>query len=94
MRWVLPGGATLRDSDERRVACRPLAAVRERTRPVGLRIKLRQRVKGMLGRWVPGLLLAVRQRKEQLETIKLVLEIGAVAATLIGGLIALIWRSR
>jgi hypothetical protein len=37
MRWVLPGGATLggsnRGDDEQRVACRPLAAVLERTCP-------------------------------------------------------------
>ena len=33
MQWVLPGGAKLNGGDERAVACRPLAAVRERTVP-------------------------------------------------------------
>lgn len=34
MRWVLPGGATLDDhGDERRVACRPMAAILVRTVP-------------------------------------------------------------
>jgi predicted amidophosphoribosyltransferase len=40
MRWVLPGGATLEGTDaggdDRRVACRPLAAVLVRTIHVSL----------------------------------------------------------
>jgi hypothetical protein len=96
MRWVLPGGATLggsnRGDNERAVAFRPLAAVREQKIP--RKTGRLQTIKLVFDSWARWLLLAIRVRKEHLETIKLVLEIGVALLALIGGIIALFWGSR
>jgi hypothetical protein len=88
MRCVLPGGATLTESkrrgDEQRVACRRPAAVQERTRPIGTWTRLLRAIKKRIQGIDP----------KQLETIKLILEIGVALLALIGGIIALVWGSR
>lgn len=76
MRWVLPGGAVLggrdRRGNERPVACRPGAAVRESVRPPRrrtIRERLRAAVKWVRGRlagfwrwlWSPKGLATVRR---------------------------------
>ena len=88
MKRVLPGGATLDESDlgdgVQTVVCRPGVAVLERTKPVGICTKLRQAINTM----VQGI------NTGQLHAIKLVLEIGVALVALIGGIIALVWGSR
>lgn len=84
MRWVLPGGAVLdgrnRKDSELGVACRPLAAVEERTKPC-LIVVPEQPEKGPRRRW-------------RLAKVKQFLEVLALIVGIIGAILAWFGLSR
>ena len=89
MRWVLPGGAALggnnREGDERPVACRPRAAVLERTRPPASNSTATAEL-------VPD--PPPKDPPRRLATVKQFLEVLAVFVGLIGAVLALLGLSR
>ncbi len=96
MRRVLPGGATPggtnHESDERRVACRPLATVVERTRQRKAAVQPATGVETPLGPVQKTDRPKAPTLMERLSSIKLMLELLAVIVGLIGAIVALFAR--
>jgi hypothetical protein len=99
MRWVLPGGAVLRErsreGEEREVACRPHAAVLESIRPKTIWEQLVSAVKRF---WSGFTTLAARIWRWLItlrpSTVKQWLEVLVVLVGLIGAILALFGLSR
>jgi hypothetical protein len=92
MRYTLPGGATLGSGDKRRVVCRPLVAVIERTRPTPLPRRLWCTIKRLT---TEGLATVNRfTAAERLVRVKLLLGVLTALVGLVSAVLALFGWSR